>query len=373
MPRASPVPDWVPSNLPRAPGVYTFAEESGRPLYVGKSVNVRRRVRGYFYGGGPQDQRLAEMLSIARDVSVQTTGSDLEARLEEADRILGEKPPYNRALKNRWRGWYLELRWNEPFPRLRVVRRPRRVGSRYFGPFWGRHLAERVRRLTEKTFRLRTCTEPVRPDSGTSPCIQHDLDLCTAPCARLTGIDDYRSQMEAAVRSLADAGYAADVRRRCVRARDEAAGRLAFEEAAYHKTRLSWLDELEELRFALEPDGGAGSWLLVLPAARHEHLVLQPVAGGRALHRTTVPWRDGVWEPAVEDACYAVRVGELRTPSVLEPRDTVTSLMIQRWIADGAPDGLAIDLTDRGATEVIRRLQRERPLAGRCAAAERSS
>ncbi len=359
------MPDWVPSDLPPAPGVYTFAEQSGQPLYVGKSVNVRRRVRGYFYGGGPQDQRLSEMLSIARQVSVRTTGSDLEARLEEADRILAEKPPYNRAVKNRWRGWYLEVRWNEPFPRLRVVRRPRRVGSRYFGPFWGRRLAERIRRLTEKTFRLRTCTEPVRPDPGTTPCIQHDLHLCTAPCARLTGIDDYRAQMEAAARSLADAGYAAGVRHRCERARDEAAGRMAFEEAAYHQARLSWLDELEELRFALQPDGGSGSWLLVLPGAQSEHQVLQPVAGGRALQRTSVPWRDGVWEPAVEDACYAVRVGELRTPSVLEPRDTVPSLMITRWIAEGAPDGLAIDLSGHGATDVIRRLRREQPSLAR--------
>lgn len=373
MSRTSPVPDWVPGDLPRAPGVYTFAEESGRPLYVGKSVDVRRRVRGYFYGGGPRDQRLSEMLSIARHVSVHTTGSDLEARLEEADRILGEKPPYNRAVKNRWRGWYLEIRWKEPFPRLRVVRHPRRVGSRYFGPFWGRHLAERIRRLTEKTFQLRTCTDPVRPDSSTSPCIQHDLQLCTAPCARLTSIDDYRAQMETAARSLADAEYAAAVRRRCTRARDKAARRLAFEEAAYQQTRLSWLDELEGLRFALEPDGGAGSWLVVLPAAEPEHLVLQPVAGGRALRRTTVRWQHGVWQTAVEDACYAVRVGELRAPSVLAPRDTVPGLMIQRWIADGTPDGLAIDLTGLGPTDVIRRLQRERPVAHGSSAARLSS
>jgi excinuclease UvrABC nuclease subunit len=326
---------------------------------VGKSVNLRRRVRGYFYGDGPRNPRLSEMLRMARQVTVQSTGSDLEARLEEADRILTEKPPYNRALKRRWRGWYLEIRWNEPFPRLRVVRRTRCTGSRYFGPFWGRHLPERIRRLTEKTYGLRSCTEPVQPDPTFSPCIQYDLRLCGAPCAKLVGIDRYRDQVEAAARSLADAEFARDMRDRCVRARDAATERLEFEEAARHQVRLSWMDELEELRFALEPDGDGGSWLIVLPGTKPECRVLQPVASGRVLRRRPVEWRRGRWESAVEDACYAIRVGEIRAPTVLEPIDSVPSLMITRWISEGAPDGLAVNLRNRDASDVIRRLRRE--------------
>ncbi len=61
----------------------------------------------------------------------------------------------------------------------------------------------------------------------------------------------------------------------------------------------------------------------------------------------------------MEDACYAVRVGELRAPTVLEPSDSVPSVMIMRWISEGAPDGLAINLVNGDAGEVIRRLRRE--------------
>ena len=64
--RATPVPDWVPEQLPTSPGVYAFTDSAGHPLYVGKSVNLRRRVRGYFYGGGPENLRLREMLGMAR-------------------------------------------------------------------------------------------------------------------------------------------------------------------------------------------------------------------------------------------------------------------------------------------------------------------
>ena len=64
--RNSPVPDWIPPDLPAAPGVYQFQDAVGTPIYVGKSVNLRRRVRGYFYGGGPKDERMALMVRLAR-------------------------------------------------------------------------------------------------------------------------------------------------------------------------------------------------------------------------------------------------------------------------------------------------------------------
>lgn len=357
MPRATPVPSWVPDDLPRSPGVYAFTDESGRPLYVGKSVDVRRRVRGWFYSGGPEDARLAEMLRIARGVEVRETGSDLEARLEEADRILHDRPPYNRALKRRWRGWYLELRWKEPFPRLRVVRRPRRADSRCFGPFWGRRTPERIARLVEKILRLRSCVGAIRPDPEATPCIQHDLGLCTAPCAERAGLDEYRVQAGHAARLLADGEYARKLRTRCERAREAAVARLAFEEAAAHQARLEWLEQLETYRFALDEGGRERSWLIVLPGARDGERVLQPVAMGRVLRRRHVAWGAGSWEEVVEDACYAVRVAELRAPSVLSPTDSVPSLMVARWLEEGSPGGTAIDLTDLDAPRVVARLR----------------
>ena len=335
----------------------------GYPLYVGKSVNLRRRVRGYFYSGGPSSERLAEMLRIARGVEAHPAGSDLEARLVEAERILGQRPPYNKALKRRHAGWYLELRRNEPFPRLRVVRRPRRAEARYIGPFRSRRLPERIRRLVEKIFRLRSCTGSVHPDSDRSPCMQFDMGLCTAPCARRAGLNDYRRQAEAAGRLLVDRGYAWKLVDHFTEARDVASERWEFERAAEAQLRLDWVEELEELRFSLEPEADLRSWLIVLPGTDHTYSTLQPVARGQVLRRRRVEWVGGAWEEAVADACYAVRAAELRAPAVLSPEESVPTAMVSRWLEEGAADGHPIDLTRLDTNAVIDELRRLGPPA----------
>ncbi len=350
------MPDWVPDDLPAAAGVYRFQAAHGETLYVGKSVDLRRRVRGYFYGGGPSDARLAEMLRLARAVRIRRTGSELEARLEEAERILEERPPYNKALKRRWRAWYLEVPWSEPFPRLRVVRRPRRAGSRYLGPFPGRRSADRCRRLAEKAFRLRTCRGALRPDPRQAPCLQHGLGLCTAPCAKRVGLEAYRAQVRAAARLLRDRDWAVEVRARAARARDAAAERLDFEAAADLQRRIAWLDELEELRWLLDGRPGDGSWLIVLPDVAPERRVLLPVARGRPLGRRAVEAGGGDWEAGVKDALYAIGVAELRGGGVLRPGELVPAYLVARWIRAGASGGVAVRTDGLDARALLDRL-----------------
>lgn len=218
-------------------------------------------------------------------------------------------------------------------------------------------MPERIGRLIEKIFRLRSCAEAVRPDAERTPCIQFDMGLCTAPCARRVGIDVYRRQAESAARLLVDHAFAWDLIEEVEGARDDAAERLEFERAAEQQARLDWLEELEEYRFAMEQDADTRSWLIVLPATDPAYRTLQPVARGQVLRRRRVEWVDGTWQEAVEDACYAVRVAELRSPAVLSPRESVPSVMVGRWLEDGGPDGVAIDLGEADLSEALDRLR----------------
>lgn len=346
--------------MPAAPGVYQFEDGHGTVLYVGKSVNLRRRVRGYFYGGGPSNERLAEMLVLARGVRITPTGSDLEARLEEAERIVHGRPRYNRALKNRSRGWYVEVNWADPYPRLRVVRSVRRPMAQYFGPFRGRAVPAAVVRLAEKVFMLRSCAGSLRPDPSCSPCLQHGLRLCTAPCAGRTGLNGYREQVRAAVRSFGDQAYVTGLRARLVARRDRSSEAMDFEAAAEDQCRVDWLDELESYRSAIEGPEVRRSWLLVLPHVESERRMLVPVARGRVLKRTEVRWENRNWPETIEDVCYSVRLQELRSESVFPPAELVTSLIVSGWLDSGAPGGLALDLDQHDTDQVVAALS---PLA----------
>ena len=349
------MPAWVP-DLPAAPGVYVFTDAHGQPLYVGKSVNLRRRVRGYFYSGGPTSERMAEMLRIARGVESHPAGSDLEARLVEAEWILDRRPPYNKALKRRATGWYVQFQVTDPFPRLSTVRRPRGPSHHFSGPYWGRRAPDRIRHLVEKLAQLRTCTEVVAPQRSRIPCMQYDMKLCSAPCAARVDFDGYHRQVALAQRLMRDTAFVRDMRSTFEGARDACARRMEYERATEAQLRVSWLAELEELHYALDPRDEPRSWLIVLPGTDGCR-TLQPVARGRVLRRSRVPWTDGAWQPAVEDACYAVRVAELRGPSALTPREAVPSQMVGRWLEEGCPDGWAIDLDEVSDVEAVAQLR----------------
>ncbi len=356
--RSSPVPEWVPADLPAAPGVYQFEDALGAPIYVGKSVNLKRRVRGYFYGGGPESPRMAQMVRLARGVSAERAGSDLEARLEEAERIERHRPPFNRALKNRSRGWYLEIDWGDPFPRIRVVSRARRSRAQYFGPFRGRRLPAEAVRLVEKIFRLRSCAGSLRPEPCGSACLQYGIGQCTAPCVHAVGIDSYRRQVREAARLLAEPEYLPVVVGRFRELRDRHVAGGTPEEAAGWQRRLAWLDELDSYRQGLERPWVDRSWLIVLPGPTDATGVLLPVARGRVLPRRRIAWSDPRWRAAVEAKCYAVRLAELRAEAVFPPAELTPSMIVTSWLEAGAPEGDAFDLDALETADVLDELAR---------------
>lgn len=351
--RASAIPDWVPPDLPAAPGVYEFQADGGTSLYVGKSVNLRRRVRGWFYGGGPRDERLAEMLRLARRVEIERTGSDLEARLVEAERIVAGRPRYNRALKNRARGWYLEIDHADPFPRPRTVGAPRKARARYFGPYAGRRLPDEVGRLLVRIFGLRSCSGRVVPDRDGSPCLAHGIGLCAAPCIGAEPLDGYRDRVALAERLLTNPGYGLELRERWTRRRDRASAALRFEQAARLQRRLNDLDELESRRGALDHAVAERSWMIALPHARAGMAVLFAMVRGRVLPRREVAWDDPEGWGRAADTVYEARVAELRLRQTFEPAEMVASLIVTGWLLEGAPEGLAIELDGKDESAIV--------------------
>lgn len=187
------------NGLPRRPGVYVFRDRDGRPLYVGKATNLRRRVRSYF--SSDRRRKVAQLLRETVRIDHTVCDGPLEADVLEVRLIAEWRPRFNRQGTGRDRYTYLKLTCNEAFPRLSVVRTRRDDGGQYLGPLPSSRFAKRVAEAIESSVPLRRCT--ARPTGRrAAPCAAAQLGVATCPCAGTVSEDDYRALVERTVRGL---------------------------------------------------------------------------------------------------------------------------------------------------------------------------
>jgi DNA polymerase III subunit epsilon len=192
------------ASLPRRPGVYLFRDGGGRVLYVGKAVDLRRRVRSYFSGGGDDRRKVGPLLRELAAIDHVVCRNELEASITEVRLIHHHAPRYNRQA-NRWRHYaYVKLTLDERFPRLSIVRSPRSGdGCVYLGPLASAGLARLVTEAVETVVPLRRCTgRPGNARVRDSPCTPAQLGVATCPCAGAISEEDYRDIVGIAARGL---------------------------------------------------------------------------------------------------------------------------------------------------------------------------
>ena len=186
-------------RLPEGPGVYVFRDADERPLYVGVSGDIRRRVRSYFTSA-EQRPRMTEMVSIAQSVTAVRCSTDLEARVRELRLIAEWKPPYNRRSRHPEKNVWLKLT-REAYPRLSVVRAVAAdevLGSVYIGPLTSRADAQEAAAAIAEATGLRSCTQSLRPGTPAAGCVLGQIGRCVAPCTGLLDPADYAATTQAA-------------------------------------------------------------------------------------------------------------------------------------------------------------------------------
>jgi DNA polymerase-3 subunit epsilon len=188
--------------LPRAPGVYIFRDAGGRPLYVGKAVDLRRRVRSYFTGD--DRRKVGQLLRETQAIDGIVCSGELEASVLEVRLIHQLAPRFNRQAKH-WRTYaYLKLTLNERFPRLSVVRQPKEGdGCLYLGPMGSASAAKVVAEAIETAAPLRRCTKAVpRVARRSGPCAPAQLGVATCPCSGDIGEAGYKAIVDQVVAGL---------------------------------------------------------------------------------------------------------------------------------------------------------------------------
>ncbi|GHH65973.1 DNA polymerase III subunit epsilon [Promicromonospora soli] len=299
---ADPVPPEVrrkrhlADDLPDAPGVYLFRGPGDEVLYVGTSVNIRKRVRSYFTAAEKR-KRITEMVRIAERVTPVACATHLEAQVRELRLITEHAPRYNRRSKYPERQSWVRLT-DEAYPRLSVVGAVV-AGAAHIGPFGSRRTAQEAVHALHDALNLRQCTAriPLVSKQPGSPCALAGMGRCSAPCVATEAPDASYEQVAEAARSALTGDPAPVVRALSDRIatlahqeRYEEAGEVtrrlrAFVSGAHRAQRLGPLAGCAELVAARpsgigDAPGKPGGWEIVV--IKHGRLAATDVSAPRA-------------------------------------------------------------------------------------------
>jgi excinuclease ABC subunit C len=232
-------------SLPTGPGVYLFKSEGGKVLYVGKAQNLRSRVRSYVSGGDGR-VRIPHLLERAHDVDVVLTRSVKDALLLENELIKQHRPAFNVRLRDDKQYLALRLDPREAWPRPTQVRRFKRDGALYFGPYTSSASMKEAVSNLRRIFPLRSCRDAVFRDYARRgrPCIEYEMRRCLGPCCGLVDEASYAELVEGTVLFLR--GRSSELRADLSRRMEQAAGEERFEDAARLRDRIAAVDRTVE-------------------------------------------------------------------------------------------------------------------------------
>jgi excinuclease ABC subunit C len=226
--------DW--KSLPDQPGCYIYKDKNGAIIYIGKAINLRKRVASYFTKND-LDPKTSALVSNIVSFDFIVTDSEKEALLLERNLVRKHQPKYNVDLKDSKRFAYIEVTVEE-FPRI-MLSRKREGNGDFFGPFTSGLSRDLIIETINKHFQLRTCRKlPKRP------CLRFHMKLCPAPCTKNISFEDYARNVEKA--RLILKGKTLELAAKLQQEMMSASDALNYEVAKDIRDQLFALERLEE-------------------------------------------------------------------------------------------------------------------------------
>lgn len=240
-------------KFPTASGVYLMKGSQGEVLYVGKAKQLRNRLRSYFSAAGDGRAHIRFLMNRVEAVETIVTDTEKEALILENTLIKKYRPRYNINLRDDKTYVSLRIDMREEFPTLQLVRRVKKDGARYFGPYSSSTAVRETLKLIYRIFPLRhhpleTCRRRDRP------CLYHQIGQCSAPCHGLISPSEYGALVDGAVKLLA--GREREVVTLLQQRMSAAAERLDYEQAARLRDQIQAIEQTVEQQKVADAGGG---------------------------------------------------------------------------------------------------------------------
>lgn len=240
----------------------------GEIIYVGKARNLKKRLASYFTKPIQPDIKTSVLVKKIESFDTILTGSEKEALILESNLIKRYRPRYNVFLKDDKRYPSIRLDTRHPYPNLTIVRKIKKDGSMYFGPFVSSNAVRQTLKMINKTFKLRKC-KPGDFKTRIRPCLNSQMQRCLAPCCNDVDENVYKEIVKEVILLLK--GRTSDLIRKIKKEMMSAADNQDYETAAVLRDKIFALENTVEKQVVVSADfidrdviGIAGSYELSL-------------------------------------------------------------------------------------------------------------
>ncbi|MEV8307642.1 excinuclease ABC subunit UvrC [Streptomyces flavidovirens] len=343
-----------PGQIPDSPGVYKFRDEHRRVIYVGKAKSLRPRLSSYFQDLANLHPRTRTMVTTAASVEWTVVSTEVEALQLEYSWIKEFDPRFNVKYRDDKSYPSLAVTLNEEFPRVQVMRGPKKKGVRYFGPYGHAWAIRETVDLMLRVFPVRTCSAGVFKNAARTgrPCLLGYIGKCSAPCVGRVTPEEHRELAEEFCDFMA--GRTGQYLKRIEQQMREAAEDMEYEKAA----RLR--DDIGALRRALEKnavvfnDATDADLIAVAEDELEAAVQIFHVRGGRV--RGQRGWvtdkveavdTAGLVEHALQQL-YGEEQGDAVPKEVLVPAMPEDSPAVSQWLAERRGSNVSLRIPQRG-------------------------
>ncbi len=281
-------------SLTTKPGVYIMRDIDGNVIYVGKAKNLKNRVSQYFRNS-PKPSKVQAMVENVANFDYFITMSEMDALALESNLIKEHQPFYNILLKDGKQFPYIKINLKEPFPRFEIVRRVKKDGAKYFGPYFAGLDPREILKTINTAFKIRTCTSKITENSvAKRECLNYSLGLCSAPCTKRITREEYLSEIERAINFLN--GNDNEIEEILMQKMAKASENENFEHAILLRERLKMIKKLKDRVVANLPKDVAKDVFAYVTDGLSGVITYMAVRGGKILGIISYPCMDAELE-----------------------------------------------------------------------------